>query len=86
MLDGMFVREQDGWKLYHNDSIKWYADIDDAVSNVHDFLSNWEDEIVFIDLPEEPPDEWIKSMGMWGDPFGLGYNWKITMNEPPEKK
>lgn len=95
MLDSMFVREQDGWKLYHNSMIRWYTENDDAVSAVHNFLTaavdgdfdnetNYQECITYIVLtPESLPEGAAESHGFQDDPFNLGYSFSLKFDAPP---
>ena len=99
MLDSMFVREQAGWKLYHHDSIKWYTTGDPAISVVHDFLTaaidgeletpgvDYADCITYIVLTSEhitTDGGPVENYGNQGDPFNLGYSFKLAFDSPPE--
>lgn len=88
LLDNMFVAEQRGWKLYHHDSIRWYPETDVAIRNIHDILDGMSDgaenerddrsyAIHVIQIPEEVPEDWIRSMGSANSPFALGYTLKL---------
>jgi hypothetical protein len=92
MLDAMFVREEAGWKLYHNDCIKWYTDVDVVVKAVHDFLTaaidgdletpgvDYSDCITYIVLTPEyvsVDDGAVQNCGNQNDPFNLGYTFSL---------
>ena len=92
MLDGMFVYEKDGWRLYHNEYIKWYTDVDVVVKAVHDFLTaaidgdletpgvDYSDCITYVVLTPEyvsVDDEAVTTYGNQNDPFNLGYTFSL---------
>lgn len=100
MLDSMFVREQDGWKLYHNESIKWYVDGDPAIAAVHNFLTSaidgdletpgveYGDCITYIVLTSEyitSDGGPVENHGNQDDPFNLGYSFKLAFDPAPPK-
>lgn len=95
MLDSMFVREQDGWKLYHSPMIRWYKDTDPAITAVHNFLTSavdgdfdnevdYQECITYVVLtPESVSDGAAESHGFQSDPFNLGYSFTLQYDPPP---
>lgn len=99
MMDSMFVREQEGWKLYHNDAINWYIPEDPVIKMVHEFLHSVADGDVdphgvsfthcvnyMIMCAEYVATEngAIETVGYQDDPFNVGYSFKLQYDPPPE--
>lgn len=81
-VDNVFdeIKEQNGYRLYHGDWLKWYEDYP-IVQAVDAYFSKMMDEdrddYLFIRIGESSDD--VDEDGcFWDNPFGLSWTRKIT--------
>lgn len=92
LLDSMFEKERDGWKLYHNPSIRWHNESDTSIRNLHHLLESiandekYDEEINYLVLHNVDFSEGIiDHHGGHEDPFNLGYHFRLEFDLEPAK-